>query len=160
AELSRLVAVTITDLNRNGRNFIEVATTTASLYRQFYHFSVAVAERIIVEKHSPLEAIALELKCFADLLETKPLLSLERQIGLIGELVFLERLVQKIGTRAVEAWIGWMPEPHDFRLDTREFEVKTTTSAQRIHTINGIEQLVPSNECTLHLVSVMLGPPG
>ena len=160
ADLSRLACVTIQNVNRSGRNFIEVATSTASLYRQFYHFSVAVAERILVENRSSLEAVDLELRCFADLLETKPLLSLERQIGLLGELMFLERLIRKVGLRAIDAWIGWMPEPHDFRLGSSEFEVKTTTSAQRIHTINGVEQLVPSDACTLHLVSVILGPPG
>lgn len=160
AELSRLASVTLRELNHNGRNCIEVATSTASLFRQFYHFSVAVAERIIVEKRPPLEAVTLELRCFTDLLETKPLLALERQIGLIGELLFLERLIQKIGTRAVDGWIGWMSEPHDFRLAKLEFEVKTTISAQRIHTINGIEQLVPSKDCTLCLVSTVLGPPG
>src|SRR5690349_13540623 len=60
AELSRLASVTLRELNHNGRNCIEVATSTASLYRQFYHFSVAVAERIIVEKRPPLEAVTLE----------------------------------------------------------------------------------------------------
>lgn len=160
AELSRLASVTLREVNHNGRNCIEVATSTVSLYRQFYHFSVAVTERIIVEKRPPLEAVTLELRCFADLLETKPLLALERQIGLIGELLFLERLIQKIGTRAVDGWIGWLPEPHDFRLGNLEFEVKTTISAQRIHTINGIEQLVPSKACKLCLVSTVLGPPG
>jgi len=53
-----------------------------------------------------------------------------------------------------------MGEPHDFRVQDREFEVKTTVTTQRIHTINGMEQLLPSEGCSLHLVSVLLGPAG
>src|SRR5205823_6408923 len=90
----------------------------------------------------------------------KTVLGIERQIGLIGELLFLERLVSKFGTSTLSSWIGPWGEPHDFRLQSREFEVKTTVSPQRVHIINGAEQLVASSGCSLSLVSVLLGPPG
>lgn len=160
AELSRLAFVTAKLLDKDGREFVEVSTSATSLYRQFYHFSVAVAERVIVEKRSAVEAIELELRCFADLLHEKSLLSIERQVGLTGELVFLELLIAKAGMRAVDLWIGPLAEPHDFRLGVHEFEAKTTVYTQRIHTINGIEQLVASAGCSLYLVSIVMGPPG
>lgn len=160
SEVSKLTFITTRTLKQKGRILLEVATDTVSLQRQFYHFAIAVAERVIVEKRPPIEAVGLELQCFSDLLEEKSLLGPERQIGLLGELIFLERLVGKGGAGALDAWLGPMGEPHDFRLPRREFEVKTTVSPHRIHTINGAEQLVPSKACSLYLVSILLGPPG
>lgn len=159
-ELSKMTFITTQVFKQKGRTLLEIATTTAPLQRQFYHFAVAVAERVIVEKRQPVDAVGLEFQCFADLLEEKSLLGPERQLGLLGELLFLERLVGSGGVVALDAWLGPMGEPHDFRLQKREFEVKTTVSPHRIHTIHGMEQLVPSKACALYLVSVLLGPAG
>ncbi len=130
------------------------------LHRQFYHFAMAVAERMVVEKKSATDAVGIELQCFTDLLEEKMLLGLERQIGLAGELLFLERLLERGGGGVIDSWIGPAGEPHDFRIGSNEFEVKTTVRPHRVHTIHGIEQLAPSQGCTLSLISVMLGPAG
>lgn len=159
-EVSKLAFITAHTFSREGRELLEIATATPSLHRQFYHFAIAVAERVTVEKRPAPEAVSLELQCFADLLEEKPLLGIERQLGLLGELMFLERLVAKGGLVALDSWVGPMGEPHDFRIEGREFEVKTTVSPRRIHTIHGTEQLVPSKGCSLYLISILLGPPG
>lgn len=160
SELSKLAFISTRTFSQKGSLFLEVSTTTASLHRQFYHFAVAVAERVIAEKRLAIEAVRLELQCFTDLLEEKSLLGVERQLGLVGELIFLERLIAKGGVGALDSWLGPLGEPHDFRLQTHEFEVKTTVSPHRVHTIHGMEQLVPSKGCSLYLVSVLLGPPG
>ena len=159
-ELARLEFITTRTFAHEGRSFLEVATAAVPLQRQFYHFAVAVAERVLVEKRPAVEAIALELRCFTDLLEEKALLGVERQLGLLGELVFLELLLEKRGIGALDAWIGPLGEPHDFRLNAYEFEVKTTVSPHRVHTIHGTEQLVASHGCSLHVISVLLGPAG
>ncbi len=159
-EFQRLALITTRILNRGGLRLLEVATAKTSLHRHFYHFSMAVAERAIVERRPAVEALALELQCFGALLEEMTLLGIERQIGLLGELIFLERIVELSGVGAVDAWLGPTREPHDFRLGTREFEVKATVSPRRIHTIHGAEQLVASEGCNLFLASVMLGPSG
>jgi hypothetical protein len=139
---------------------LELAVVSPALFRNFYHFAVAVSERVLVEKKSTIEGILLELQCFAELLEEKPLLSIERQLGLIGELIVLERLIRKNGPNDVEAWIGPKREPHDFRIENLEFEVKCTVRSQRIHTIHGTEQLLPSKGCSLFIISILLGPAG
>lgn len=139
---------------------LELVIGLPTLHRHFYHFSIAAAERILVNKMSSVEAVLLELQCFAELLEEKPLLSIERQLGLLGELIVLDRIVAKHGTVVLDAWIGPQREPHDFRIEQVEYEVKTTAGAQRIHTIHGTEQLVPSSGCSLFLVSILLGPAG
>jgi Putative PD-(D/E)XK family member, (DUF4420) len=159
-DLDRLTFINARTVTRPGRLFLEISTSATALYRQFYHFAVAVAERVTVDRLPPSEAVALELKCFTDLLAEKAILGIERQIGLIGELLFLERLIVKLGSSALSAWLGPLGEPHDFRLQSREFEVKTTVSPQRVHIINGTEQLLPSAGCSLSLISILLGPPG
>jgi hypothetical protein len=100
------------------------------------------------------------LQCFADLLAEKAFLGIERQIGLLGELLFLERLVNAGGTANLSSWVGPIGEPHDFRTEKREFEVKTTVSTRRVHTIHGTDQMLASPGCSLFLVSVLLGPSG
>jgi hypothetical protein len=159
-ELSRLAFIITRSVNHEGRHFLEVSTTSTALQRQFYHFATAVSERVLVEKKPAVEAMMLELQCFTDLLESKSLLGTERQLGLIGELIFLERLMQKSSIVALDAWIGPLGEPHDFRVQASEFEVKTTISPHRTHTINGSEQLVPSSGCNLSIISVLIGPAG
>lgn len=159
-EINKLAFVSARLLKRKGINILELVGSSFALQRHFYHFAVAVAERILVEKSVVSDAVVLELKCFAELLEEKQLLGIERQLGLFGELVILERLVAKNGPDALDAWIGPQREPHDFRLGTHEYEVKTTLYANRVHTINGIEQLIPSKGCKLFLLSVLLGPAG
>jgi hypothetical protein len=160
AEHLGLALISVRTIFINGRRLLEVAAKSVSLRRQFYHFAVAVAERVIVERLAATEAVSLELSCFADLLEARPALGIERQIGLIGELLFLDHLVERFGTGALDSWLGPAGEPHDFRVQSAEFEVKTTTATKRIHTIHGTEQLVPSKSCSLQLISVLLGPPG
>jgi hypothetical protein len=114
----------------------------------------------MAEGCSAMDALAMEAACFMDLLSEKALLGLERQIGLLGELLFLEELVKRSGPLALDSWIGPAGEPHDFRLQTNEFEIKTSVAARRVHTIHGWEQLVPSEGCHLHVISILLGPPG
>jgi hypothetical protein len=159
-ELSKLAFITTRSQKRKGRNLLEVATASTALQRQFYHFASAVSERVLVEKKPALEALTLELQCFTELLESMSLLGIQRQLGLIGELIFLERLIAKSGAGALDAWIGPLGEPHDFRVQKSEFEVKTTVSPYRTHTINGSEQLIPSEGCSLSIISVQLGPAG
>jgi hypothetical protein len=159
-ELTSLAFIRARIINQKGQYLLEVTTTAITLQRQFYHFAVAVAERVVVENRPAIEAVSLELRCFTDLLEEKSILGIERQIGVIGELIFLERLIVRDGVGALNSWLGPAGEPHDFRLHSHEFEVKTTVSPHRIHTIHGMEQLVPSKGCLLYLISVMLGPSG
>jgi hypothetical protein len=159
-EIQKLAFVSAQIINREGKAFLEISNPEPALQRQFYYFATAIAERIVVDGKPSFEAVKLELQCFEELLREISLLSVERQIGLLGELIVLERLIAKTGVGALDAWIGPTGEPHDFRIQKNEFEVKTTLKPHRIHTIHGAEQLVASDGCTLHLVSVLLGPPG
>jgi hypothetical protein len=159
-EARRLTFVSVSLVLHEEKTFLEIRCLSPTINRQFYLFATAVADRVSEYKETPQEAVDLELRNFGALLQEKYSLSIERQIGLLGELLVLERLVVSEGPFAVDAWIGPQGEPHDFKIGNREFEVKTTSGTRRIHVINGLKQLTPSPECSLFILSVLLGPGG
>ncbi|WP_099063237.1 MZA anti-phage system associated PD-(D/E)XK motif protein MzaD [Serratia sp. BW106] len=72
------------------------------------------------------------------------LLSYEEEVGLIGELTCLERLIESglVSSTAVGAWVGPQHGLQDFELDERAIEVKSTTAEQGFCvTIHSLEQL-------------------
>lgn len=83
--------------------------------------------------------------------ETGPV-SVEWTRGLLGELRFLESLVQKVGCAAVSAWTGPDAQDHDFQAMSRvAFEVKVTSTVP--HTIEcNLNQLDTSLFETLYVV--------
>jgi hypothetical protein len=156
----RLAFVSIQTVKRDEKLFLEISSLSPMIHRQFYVFVTAVADRVLELNQSISEALDLELESFAALLEEKALLSIERQLGLIGELIVLERMITADGPQAIDAWIGPRGEPHDFRVARNEFEVKTTAASRRVHTIHNFTQLIVSPNCILFIVSVLLGPAG
>ncbi len=159
-ELLILAIVEIRHVFSDGRSILEITVRDRKLFHTFYQFAVAVADRILQENDDPILAVKSELANLAALLEIKPLLTMESQLGLLGELLVLEKLITRDGPMAISSWTGPRGEPHDFTLQERELEVKTTIQTRRIHTINGSEQLTPSPAHTLYLISILLGPPG
>lgn len=160
AEAMRLEYISSTLFKKDGLPLMELASTVPALNRQFYLFSVAVADRVLNEGMTPTSAVALEVQSLQQLVDEKRLLGVEGVLGLLGELLVLEKLISFSGPSAVLAWIGPLGEPHDFRINKKELEVKTTAGSQRIHTIHGLTQLMPSPGCSLSLVSILLGPAG
>jgi hypothetical protein len=156
----RLTSVSIEAIERYGLPTLEIRTTSSLVNREFYLFANAIADRILETGQPADEAVAVELACFGTLFEQKRILSIERQIGLLGELLFLERILSVDGPDALEAWIGPQGEPHDFRIMNNEFEVKTSAGTRRIHTINNLAQLIPSPGSSLFIMSILLGAPG
>jgi hypothetical protein len=81
----------------------------------------------------------------------------EQEVGLLGELLFLEFLIVKLGAAvATAAWQGPLSEEHDFTFDDVHIEVKTTSSERRRHIIHGLEQLVPLRRVPLELLSIQV----
>lgn len=70
-------------------------------------------------------------------------LSPERQVGLMGELVFLDKLRQtSLGAEALHFWQGPLKSAQDFLLSEAAVEVKSTISGKAARArINSIEQL-------------------
>lgn len=160
AELLKLEYIKCSVVKENKENFLQISSSSLGLQRQFYQFVTAVADRIILEDTKAIPALLAELKCFDDLLASQVLLSAERQLGLLGELLVLDAFLDLMGSSAVESWTGPAGEPHDFRINKYELEVKTTSGSRRLHYIHGLDQLSPSQGMDLFLISILLEPAG
>jgi hypothetical protein len=159
-QLQSLAVIQSSVLVRRGVKCIEVATSIAPLFRHFYFFSLAVAQGVVTGAQNRLQLLCGEFDHFSSLFQENNSPGIERQLGLLGELLFLDRLIKQRGQPSIDAWVAPLRDNHDFRINNKEFEVKTTLGSKRIHTINGCEQLLPSPGFKLHIASVLVGPPG
>jgi hypothetical protein len=86
------------------------------------------------------------------------LLNVEEQIGLIGELQVLKKLIPVNLILALECWSGPLGGKFDFTFTDWSFEVKATRSDRRVHIVNGLDQLEPYRNKKLALISFQLQP--
>ena len=79
-------------------------------------------------------------------------LGLESQRGLIGELLCLKSMIKSIGNKAIRYWTGPTRAPQDFIAETWRVEVKTIGTKIARPKISSLDQLLPSDEYSLHLI--------
>ena len=141
---------------------LEVATSTNDLFPYFFAFALSIADGVQLDGATPGGALRRSLRDWRSLFEQLALLTPERQLGLLGELWMLDRLMDLHGAAALDAWTGPKREAHDFRVGQHEFEVKATSSERRSHLISGDSQLVASPGHDLYLLSLQFaaGGPG
>lgn len=154
--VSPLEEVRFREVLLDGRSCLELSTRTPGLYRNFFFMLADVASGIVSDGEPPTASLDRSLRNWNALLRHPDALSEERQIGLLGELWVLRRLLHSMGTAALQAWTGPRRQSHDFRLVNSELEVKTTSSTRRVHTVNGLDQLVPSVGFDLYIVSLQV----
>jgi hypothetical protein len=142
------------------KRLLNLTCSEPSMFREAYLFFTAVIDRVLKEGEDAGAAFASELKDLEALIDTGEILSVEKQIGLVGELMVLEQFIVAGGPAIIGAWTGHLRESHDFRLGGHEFEVKTTTGRRRIHRINGLTQAVPSPNAQLSFISILLAAAG
>jgi len=157
---SPMSEIVVERVTREGKPLVQVYTDNIELKPSFLAFINLVTERMQQSDDIPSIAISTTLDQWKQLVSSQSILSIERQHGLWGELWMLDRLITSSDADAIDAWTGPFGQTHDFRKGTCEFEVKTTIGNQRIHTINGSEQLVPSPGHTLYIVSIQVGMAG
>lgn len=154
---SRLAEVTVRVVGVGGDTALEVSTDNPALYRDFYSLCCSIADRVQIKKEPLGAAVAKSLSSLAALIRIKSMLSPTGQIGLLGELLFLQRAAAVLGwPAAADSWFGPDTEEHDFVLPTVDVEVKATSQEQRIHHIGSLRQLSPKKARRLYLVSVQL----
>jgi hypothetical protein len=140
-----------------GVRMARIRTTQVELMRDFHDMLLAVADRIVTKDRSLDRAFAETVEGWASLLDRPRSLSVERRIGLLGELSVLSRLAETYGWEtAVEAWTGPYGEEHDFALLDFDIEVKTTAAERRRHVIHGLGQLQPAPDRPLWFASLRL----
>jgi hypothetical protein len=138
----------------SGDTFLEISVERPDLRRPFFFLVLAIRDLLFGGTLRPVAALSRALLENRALLTAEEILSDDALLGLFGELWFLDVLIEHNGPAAIQAWTGPQKQPHDFRFGAVEVEVKATRSATRRHTINGLEQLTPSKDCTLFLLSI------
>lgn len=80
----------------------------------------------------------------------RDLLSLEQQLGLVGEFMFLTELINRaeelglVSENAVDAWTGWDSASRDFAAPGVAVEAKVTRGTTRKHWVHPMSQLLPA----------------
>lgn len=122
-----------------------------------YGLLATIADELQIEKMPLAAAVAAGVARHRNVFASRGAMTTEKEVGLIGELLFLEFLIHQIGAGpATAAWQGPLSEEHDFTFDSVHIEVKTTSGERRRHVVHGLDQLVPLRGVPLSLLSVQL----
>ncbi|MEV0699084.1 PD-(D/E)XK motif protein [Saccharopolyspora sp. NPDC050389] len=149
--------ISLRRIYRGGRREAEIYVDDDRLFLDGYPVLLSITDRMQLDGRPLEEALAITMRVLGQLLQRQETLPVEREIGLFGELLLLEGLCDTLGpTAALKSWLGPTGEEHDFALPTFDLEVKTTAAERRRHDIGSTEQLQPSPERPLLLVSYQL----
>ena len=144
--------------NGNVSQFIDLSCSISGYLAEFTEVVREISKIVLEDKEQPLKAVNKIINNWISFWsnQRKETLSEEDQIGLICELVTLNKLCKLNPGNALKSWTGPLGEKHDFNFSKWDFEVKGTRKSQRIHTINGIDQLKPSYNKQLAFISFQL----
>jgi hypothetical protein len=141
----------------HGAEWVEFGVSGDVDLLEAYPVLRSVADRVQLEGESVGTAVREVLRAHHQILSSLGRLNEQQELGLVGELLVLRRLIATIGEKsAVASWRGPLSEEHDFGLTEIDVEVKTTLSEQRAHRISSLTQLVPNPNRALWLVSVQM----
>jgi hypothetical protein len=137
-------AVHLTRVAHGGRHYLSVVCLLSELHRVFTQFCRELAESVENAKSPAREAaetFARWRALFSDAAH-HGLLGEEALVGLLGELLTLEDLLQHGAFGRIDYWRGPLNEIHDFRSPTHAIEVKSTLVREgRIVSISSVDQL-------------------
>ncbi|MEV5793006.1 PD-(D/E)XK motif protein [Streptomyces sp. NPDC052192] len=154
---SPMPAVRIDPIVHQGRRMARLTTTETDLVRDFHDLLLAVADRMVADGLAFGRAFDETVHAWSALLGRPRGLSLEKRLGLHGELAVLGRLAESHGWgTALDSWVGPQGEEHDFALSGADLEIKTTASEARRHTVHGLGQLAETKERPLWFASLRL----
>lgn len=149
--------LTLTDsvfmLEGRPRRFIDLVCKSFDLEEVFRDLVVEILRRIST-KETAAQAVEGSINDFRSLLlgSRTQNIPVESAVGILGELVLLERLL-KLDGGAWKAWTGPLNGRHDFRAGPHAIEVKTSIRAQRKSVqISAVDQLAEPLGGTLTLV--------
>ncbi len=144
-------------LSWQGSQWVEIRVAPGVDPFEAYPVLCAILDRVQLEGSTTGPAVLKTLDNYRELLAGLERLSDEAETGLCGELLVLRHFVGVYGTTtALDAWCGPTAAEHDFALPTYDLEAKTTTAESRQHWINDLNQLVPSPNRELLLLSIQL----
>lgn len=138
--------------NIKATNFYEYSCKHEKFLVIFFPFILDILTKLI-EGNDILKSHDTGIKVWKYCFENpeSAFLSVEKETGLLGELILLNTLLDHI-MDAVESWKG--PEGNiDFHLDKILIEIKSTLKNFHTHTINGLDQLDNKEGYFLYLCS-------
>ena len=126
-----LERVTVDIQELDGTMWSVVEVDAREMHQPAYALAVSIAEEM--RKGSSFAAATnAALSDLSALLAKRRRLSTEQQLGLMGELLVVEALLDGANAGEVlEWWVGPLAEQHDFALPAVDLEVKTTLSERR-----------------------------
>ena len=131
--MPKLKTINVYTTRHKGKKNTLIELTASETLQQFKFLCLDVIE--VVASTDPFHlssGIQLCLTKWQYLLRPKREMSLERQKGLIAELLFLERVPMRLFDRtgAVRAWTGPLRSPRDFSFGTTYVEVKSNRGSK------------------------------
>jgi len=131
--------------------FCSVRPAEDQLQEPFARVADSISERV-VNGSRVADAVESAVREFRALVEKERTPSRERLVGLYGELHFLLGEFKRY-ERAIGSWTGPTGSRHDFTLEGRALEVKTSTTPFPTKVrINGLHQLSPVGDDSLYLL--------
>lgn len=144
----------------NGKvsQFIDLTCSISGYLDEFTEVVREISKLILEDGEPPLNAVNQVINKWISFWsnQRKETLSEEDQVGLICELITLNRLCKINPVNALKTWSGPLGGKHDFNFSDWNVEVKGTRKSQKVHTINGIDQLKPFYNKQLAFISFQL----
>jgi hypothetical protein len=137
-------AVHVVRATVDGKHFLSLVCRSAELHPVFTQFARELLSSL-VGAASPARAAVATLERWRTLFSDAArgaLLGEQALVGLLGELLTLERLLERGAGSHLEYWTGPDGHQHDFRSRSRALEVKSTLAREgRIIGISSVDQL-------------------
>jgi hypothetical protein len=144
-------------IHQDNARWIELLITDGDVFLDGYPLLCAIVDRIQLQELSVAVAVAETLRLHGRLLRKTSTFPIEAEVGLLGELLVLGRLIRGHGSDdAIESWCGPAAEEHDFIFQALDLEVKTTHGERRTHWISSLHQLDVDASRRLWLLSLQL----
>ena len=156
-DVSKLRRIALSSYVKDDRDLVEIEVSVDGNLQAAYGLLTSIADGLQIEGLGLSQSVSDSVARYKDVLSAVQGLSESSEIGLFGELLFLEFLVRSVGRGpAMRAWHGPDAEEHDFALGAIAVEVKTTSLERRKHRIATLSQLEPLPGTPLFLLSVQI----
>jgi hypothetical protein len=137
--------------------WLQLSVSGRDVLLEAYPLICRIADQVQLNGVSVRHAVMDVLVTYQHLLARSARLSEKKEIGLLGELVVLNHLLDGTDEAlALASWRGPYSEEHDFGLSNSDVEVKSTLGEERRHWVGAIHQLEPTGGRPLWLLSLQL----
>jgi hypothetical protein len=156
-DLSRFRNIELDTFTQDAESWVELRVKPVGALHAAYGLFTSITDRIQLMSESLAVAVARSIAGHRLVLAGRFGLSEEQEIGLYGELLVVESLLQRRDrAQAIATWHGPLSEEHDFTFLDGHVEVKTTTGERRRHLIGALGQLEPIRGIPLWLLSIQI----